>query len=146
MVHARPCEKKQQSAGMVHNADCIEVRPKSNHALCRQERTSQQLKRASTELDQARRDSLDKTEQLNRSSAELKRSSTELIRIRALPAGSTLASLEEGSERTVQLVLQIISETASTGTLSVVRFSAGLLNAGKLFQTEVMLISHAGHR
>ena len=38
--------------------------------------------------------------------------------MRSLPVGSTLASLDEGTEKAVQLVLQIISETAATGAIA----------------------------
>ena len=65
-----------------------------------------------------RRDSADNFEQLQRSSAELKRSSAELQRMRSAPGSSGLESLEEGADKAVQLVLQIISDTASSGVAS----------------------------
>ncbi|KAK9856087.1 hypothetical protein WJX84_010615, partial [Apatococcus fuscideae] len=87
-------------------------------ANLKSQRTSQQLSRASAELERTRRDSADTFEQLQRSSAELRRSSAELQRMRR-PSGSLgpLQSLDEGTEKAVQLVLQIISDTATTGTV-----------------------------
>lgn len=84
--------------------------------LCRSKRTSQQLSRASAELEHTRRTSADTFEQLQRSSAELRRSSAELQRMKG-SSGSygQLESLEEGTDKAVQLVLEIISDTAATG-------------------------------
>ncbi|KAK9864007.1 hypothetical protein WJX84_007296 [Apatococcus fuscideae] len=84
-------------------------------ANLRHQKTYQRLRRTSTELERVRRDSADNFEQLQRSSAELKRSSAELQRMRSAPGSSGLESLEEGADKAVQLVLQIISDTASSG-------------------------------
>ena len=84
--------------------------------LCRSKRTSQQLSRASAELEQTRRTSADTFEQLQRSSAELRRSSAELQRMKGSPGSfGQLESWEEGTDKAVQLVLEIISDTAATG-------------------------------